>query len=81
MVIRPFAGIGVLHGSVEVCTNAPAGPPISGCSTASSSDAAGVFGGQLMYLVSSSVHLGGEIRIIVASEAAVVLAGNVGMIF
>ena len=81
LVIRPFAGIGVLHGSAEVCTNGPVGAPFSGCSTASATDAAGLFGGQLMYLVSSSVHLGGEIRIIVASDAAVVLAGNVGMIF
>ncbi len=81
LVIRPFAGIGVLHGSAEVCTNGPVGAPFSGCSTASATDAAGLFGGQLMYLVSSSVHLGGEIRIIVGSDAAVVLAGNVGMIF
>jgi hypothetical protein len=39
------------------------------------------FGGQLMYLVSGSLHVGGELRIIVANDSAVVFAGNVGMVF
>jgi hypothetical protein len=80
LVLRPVLGIGVLHGSAEVCQSVP-GSPVVQCVSASSSDAAGLFGGQLMYLVGSSVHLGGELRVIVASDSAVVLAGNVGVVF
>jgi hypothetical protein len=81
LVIRPEAGIGVVHGSAEVCTTAPAGFPFSGCSSASNSDAAALFGGQIMYLATSSLHLGGELRVEVASDAFVVIAGNVGLVF
>jgi hypothetical protein len=80
LVLRPLLGAGVLHGSAEVCQSAP-GSPVVQCVSASSSDAAGVFGGQLMYLVGSSLHVGGELRVVVASSSAVVFAGNIGMLF
>jgi hypothetical protein len=79
LVIRPFGGIGVFQGNVESCYN---GGPFGGvCSSGSSSDAAGLFGGQLMYLVTDSLHIGGELRILIASNTAVVLAANIGLVF
>jgi hypothetical protein len=80
LVLRPVLGAGVLHGDVEACTSVPLSPVVQ-CVSGSSSNAAGLFGGQLMYLVGSSVHVGGELRIIVADSSAVVFGGNVGLIF
>jgi hypothetical protein len=34
-----------------------------------------------MYLVGSTLHVGGELRVMVADSSAVVFAGNVGAVF
>jgi hypothetical protein len=80
LVLRPELGVGVVHGDAEVCQSFPFSPVVQ-CASTSASNAAGLFGGQLMYLLGSSFHVGGELRIIVADNSAVVFAGNVGLVF
>jgi hypothetical protein len=80
LVIRPFLGIGIFHASGEACAGTPFSPVVQ-CTSFSDSKAAGLFGGQLMYLLGSTLHVGGELRVLVADDSAVVFAGNVGAVF
>ena len=77
-VIRPYGGLGIFAARAEVCTSSPVSP-VEQCIEASASDAAGAFGGQLMVLL-GSLHLGGELRVIFAEEAALIVGGNVGLV-
>ena len=77
-VIRPYGGGGIFAARGEVCTSG-AGVPVEQCIEANASDAAGAFGAQLMVLL-GSLHLGGELRIIFAEEAALNLGGNIGFV-
>jgi hypothetical protein len=80
LVLRPIVGIGMIHVNAEVCQSSPISPVVQ-CVSSSGSDAAGLFGGQIMYLVGSTLHVGGELRIMVADDSAVVFGGNIGAVF
>lgn len=79
IVLRPFGGAGIFHAEVEACTGFP-GEPVE-CVEASDSEAAGVFGGRVLFLLGDTLHLGAEVRVLFADEAAGILAGNVGAVF
>jgi hypothetical protein len=74
IVIRPFGGLGIIHGDAEVCTPA-------GCIDASGSDFIGEFGGQALFWLDDGFHVGAELRVMFSEDAAVVIGGNIGADF
>jgi hypothetical protein len=74
VVIRPFGGLGIIHGDTEVCTPA-------GCIDASGSDAIGAFGAQALFWLDDGFHVGAELRVMFSEEAAIVIGGNIGADF
>jgi hypothetical protein len=79
IVLRPFGGAGVFHAEGEACTALPGEP--ADCIEVSDSEAAGVFGGRVLFLLGDTLHLGAEARVLFAEETAGILAGNVGAVF
>jgi hypothetical protein len=79
LVIRPFVGFGIFGSFGEACTSI-AGAPTTTCISEHGSKGAGLFGGQVLAEL-GSINLGGELRVIIAGDAAVVLAGRVGTTF
>jgi hypothetical protein len=79
IVLRPFGGAGVFHAEGEACTELPGEP--AECIEVSDSEAAGVFGGRVLFLLGDTLHLGAEARVLFAEETAGILAGNIGAVF
>ena len=70
IMIRPFGGFGIFHWDLEVC-----GPVV--CDDSSDSEAAGEFGGILLFAF-GSLHLGPELRVLFADDTAVVFGADIG---
>jgi|SoiMethySBSTD1v2_1073268.scaffolds.fasta_scaffold38119_2 outer membrane protein with beta-barrel domain len=78
IVIRPFGGFGIVHEEAEVC-----GTVIfaNGCVDSDDSDGAAVLGGEALFEIGRSLHVGGELRILIYGETALAFGGNIGGTF
>jgi hypothetical protein len=73
VVIRPLGGLGIAHGSGEVCV---AGT----CTSAGNSDVALVLGALANYMM-GSFFAGADLRLLVSDGTALVLGGHAGLAF
>jgi hypothetical protein len=78
ITIRPFGGFGIVHQDVEWCQQALG---LENCFDDSESDAGAVIGGEVLFEISNSLHVGPEIRILIFEDTAFMLGGNFGGTF
>ena len=80
-MIRPMAGIGIAHVSVEVCYDIGFAPIAGSCVDGSDSDL-GVSIGALAHYFSGTWMFGPELKILILpGEDAFVLGGHAGVFF
>lgn len=78
VLLRPFAGGGVIRESAEACT--PGGTGTETCVSASHSAGIGTFGGLIAARI-DPVMLGGEARLLVGDSTSFVIGADVGVSF
>ncbi len=78
VLIRPFAGGGVIRESAEACT--PSGEGTETCVSASHSAGIGTFGGLIAARI-DPVMLGGEARLLFGDSTSFVIGADVGVSF
>ena len=78
ITIRPFGGFGLVHTEYEVCGGALG---LQGCSDGDETDAGAVLGGEVLFEIGTSLHVGPELRILIFEDTAVAIGGNIGGTF
>ena len=78
ITIRPFGGFGVVHQDWEACGQVLG---IENCVDDSESDGGAVLGGEVLFEIGTSLHVGPEIRILIFEETAFLIGGNFGGTF
>ena len=77
VVVRPFGGLGIVSVNVEGCFEVLGNEQ---CEDDSETEVAGTFGGEVIADL-GGWNLGGEFRVLIADDAAVVIGANVGAAF
>ena len=72
IMVRPFGGLGVFHAQFETCNRFG-----TLCDDASDTDPAGEFGG-IVEFAFGAFHLGPELRVIFANDAALIFGADFG---
>jgi len=78
ITIRPFGGFGFVHTEWEVCGGALG---IGGCSDDDETDPGAILGGEALFEIGTSLHVGPELRIMIFEDTAVAIGGNIGGTF
>ena len=78
ITIRPFGGFGFVHVEWEQCGGALG---LQGCRDDDETDPGAILGGEVLFEIGTSLHVGPELRIMIFEDTAVAIGGNIGGTF